>query len=388
VLKNRLYVVRDLGEGSAVAPGAEIVEIDSRPAGALIDRMRLYLSADGANDTFKMHLLGPSYRFHFLLDLLFGPSDTYRIEVRPAPGRAKTRRIVAAVSPARMAELYRKRTGRDIDTYPSPLRLQLLADGAALLTVSSFYEGLFKPGEPGFGPFLASAFRRIKDGRVKDLIIDVRGNEGGNGSYPPLLYSYLADKPFRMAGPTTLASASVSFLPYAPNPSEDVKAFAAAPMDFVSRAADGSWVLKEAFDKDRYRTWDPQPDRFTGRLYVLTDGGAFSATNDFLDLVHRFHRREGRYVRFVGEPNGGDVTFGRVSGGQALAIVLPHSRQTLSIPLLGSRQHFADASPKAVIPDHRIIPSIQDVITGTDRELLFVRDLIARQRFQLTPSIR
>jgi hypothetical protein len=382
VLENRLYVVSDLSEEQNVAPGAQILAINGRPASALLDTMRGYVSADGANDTFKVYQLGSGFQFPYLLDLLFGPSNTYTMDVVPISGKAKIRRTASAVPPERMARLYRERTGREIDTYPSALRLQMLGDGVALLTVSSFYEGLIKPGEPSFEAFLASAFRQIKEGRVKDLIVDVRGNEGGNDSYPPLLYSYLADKPFRLAKPTTLASASVSFLPYAPNPAEDVKAFAAAPARFVSRARDGSWVLKAEYDADRYRTWTPQPDRFTGRLYVLTDGGAFSATNGFLDLVYRYHRREGRQVQFVGEQNGGDNAFGFGSGGQALAIVLPHSRQTLSIPLLGSRQHFADAVPKAVIPDHPIRPSIQDVITGTDRELVFVRDLIARQRGQ------
>jgi hypothetical protein len=380
VLQNRLYVVSDLSESADVAPGAEVIAINGRPVGTLLDKMRLYLSADGANDTFKMHQLGPGFQFHHLLVLLFGPSDTYRVDVLPLSGKAKIRRIVPAVSPERMVTLYRERTGREIDAYPSALRFRLLGDGAALLTVSSFYEGLIKPGEPSFEAFLASAFRQIKEGRVKDLIVDVRGNEGGNGSYVPLLYSYLADKPFRLAKPTTLASASVSFLPYAEGASEEVKAFAAAPHRFVSQDADGSWVLKEEFDKDRYRVLNPQTDRFVGRLYVLTDGGAFSATNDFLDLVYRYHRTAGRSVRFVGEQNGGDNVFGRVSGGQTLPIVLPNSKQRLSIPLLGSIQHFATTVPKAIIPDHRIRPSIQDVIAGVDRELLFARERIARQR--------
>jgi hypothetical protein len=111
---------------------------------------------------------------------------------------------------------------------------------------------------------------------------------------------------------------------------------------------------------------------------VLTDGGSFSATNSFLDLVYRYHRRAGRSVRFTGEENGGDNTFGKTSGGQILPIVLPYSRQKLNIPLLGGAQHFAGITPRAVIPDHRVRPSIQDVIKGVDRELLFLRSTLKR----------
>jgi hypothetical protein len=85
-------------------------------------------------------------------------------------------------------------------------------------------------------------------------------------------------------------------------------------------------------------------------------------------------------VRLVGEQNGSNNAFGRTAGGQPLVIVLPHSRQRLSIPLPGGSQHFASCQPRGVIRDERVIPSIQDVIAGTDRQFLFVRESIARCR--------
>lgn len=378
VLDGRLYVVTDLSEGAQVAPGAEIVAVDGRPARDLLDTMRLYLSADGANDTFKLYQLGQGFQFQYLLDLLFGPAGTYTLDVAPRPGEAAVRRVVAGQSPGRMAALFRERTGRDLDAYPPALEFRVLDDGVALLAVRSFYEGLLGPDHPGFEAFFASAFRQIRESGATDLIIDVRGNEGGNGDYPPMLYAYLADRPFQLSNPTILASASLSTLAYADNPSDELRAFAASPTDFVSRAEDGSWVLNRDIDEERYRTYEPRPDRFTGRLHVLTDGGSSSATNELLDLVYRYHRVEGRAVRFVGEQNGGDNAFGRTSGGQSLVIVLPHSRQRLGIPLLGGSQHFASHEPRAVIPDVRVTPSIQDVLDGTDRVLLFVRESIAR----------
>jgi hypothetical protein len=101
---------------------------------------------------------------------------------------------------------------------PPALRVQILSGRTALLRVGSFYEGLFGSDNPDFSVFLASAFRSIKENQVEDLIIDVRGNEGGNSSYVPLLYSYLADKPFRFVGRTFVASTSMSFIKYAENP--------------------------------------------------------------------------------------------------------------------------------------------------------------------------
>jgi hypothetical protein len=247
--------------------------------------MRLYLSADGANDTFKLFQMGEYYEFHFLLDLIHGASDTYTLDVMPNASNTKIRRIVSALSPQRMKDNYRERTGRDIDEYPPALRVQMLSDRTALLTIKSFYEGLFGSDNPDFSVFLASAFKLIKENAVEDLIIDVRSNEGGNSSYAPMLYSYLADRPFRFVGRTFLTSNKISFIKYAENPSGRCQAFAVDPLRFVSPGADGSWVLKQEFDEGAYRVFEPQPNRFTGRLYVLTNGGCFSATNSFLDLV-------------------------------------------------------------------------------------------------------
>jgi hypothetical protein len=380
VLNNRLFIVTDLRSDAGSLAGAEILRIDGRPVRALLEVMRGCVSAEGENDTFKTYQLGSGYQFHYLLDLLYGPSQDYRLEIAPlSKGSRAVRRVaVAARSPRKMVERFRERTGRDLDSFPNALRFELLGGGTALLTVSSFYEGLIKPGEPGFEPFLAATFKTVKASGIRDLIIDLRGNEGGNSTYPPLLYSYLTDKPFRIPGPTVMASPTMSFFKYADNPSDDIQAFAANPDPFVRRGANGSWVLKAPYAAEEDQLCLPKPDPYLGRLHVLTDGGSFSASNGFLGLVYRYHRRAGRSVRFVGEQNGGDNTFGLSSGGQVLPFVLPNSRQRLNIPLLGSPQLFGEGPPRAVLPDQRVQPSIRDVIAGVDRELAFVRQTLPR----------
>ena len=377
VLGGRLYVDADLSDAGDLAPGTEILSVNGQPASVLLAAMRPLVSADGFSGTYRAFRLGPNFEFHHLLDLLHGPADTFSVDVLPLAGGAAARRGVPASTPAQIAERYRERTGRGIDEYPPALRSAPLVDRAALLTVGSFYEGRLGAGHPGFEAFLDSTFRAIREGGVTDLVVDVRGNEGGNDDHVPLLYSYLVDRPFALPDtPTELASASLSSLPYVEGPSDVVRAFAASPGDFVDRSADGAWTLKPAFDEARYRTFDPASDAFTGRLYVLTDGGSFSATNGFLDLVYRYHRGEGRSVRFVGEENGGDNARGLASGGQMIAVVLPNSGLRLSVPLLGVTRHLAGAEPSATIPDHVVTPSVLDMVDGTDRALAFVLRLI------------
>jgi hypothetical protein len=345
-LNGRLYVVADLSEKLELGNGAEIVAIDGRPGTALLDQMRLYLSADGSNDTFKPYQLGNGFRFHALLDLLFGSSETYSVDLVPSSGGAQTRRDIVAIAPERMASLYRERVGRELDSFPSPLHFELLPDDTALLTISSFYEGLIKKGEPSFADFFEATFREIKERRVQDLVIDVRGNEGGNSDYPVLLYTYLADKPFELAKPTILASASMSFFRYAPHSSDDVKSLRGRSTGFrrasagrllgAERAARRGAIPHLRSSAGRLHRPPSHPDR---RRLLFRD-------EQFPGSRPPLSPARGRHVSFVGEQNGGDNTFGKSSGGQALAIVLPHSKLSLSIPLLGASEHFATAEPK------------------------------------------
>ena len=379
VLDDRLYVSADLSDGADVAAGSEILAIDGRPVPELLGTMRPLVSADGFSQTYRDFRLGPYFEFHALLDLLYGPADTLTVDLLPLAGGAVAHRRIAAAGPARMAERFQERTGDGIDTYPPILQFTTLGDRAALLTVTSFYEGRLGAGSPSFEAFFDSTFREIRERGVTDLVVDVRGNEGGNDYYAPLLYAYLADRPFVLPQtPMTVASASLSSFPYAESPSEVVQAFAASPTDFVDRQPDGTWALRPEFDENRYRTHEPAPDAFTGRLYVLADGGSFSATTGFLDLVYYYHRAASRSIQFVGEQSGGDTVLGLSTGGQQVRVVLPHSGLQLSVPLLGSVRYFASAEPPARIPDYAVAPSVLDMVDGTDRALVFVRDLIAR----------
>ena len=376
VLAGRLYVKTDCSADAAVPAGSEVVAVDGRPVAALLDEMLGYCSADGGSRGFKEYQLGGDFRFHYLLDLLHGPADAFAVRYVP-PGRvAPVARTVAALPPQRIADLYKERTGTALDTFGPPLSYEPLDGGgqSAVLRVRSFYEGYGGWNAERYRAALGDAFRRAKADGVRHLVVDVRDNEGGAAELAILLYRYLADKPFRPGGPTELASATLSYLKYADGVSDDVRQFAVTPDKFVERTAAGAIVLRPEFDRENQQVYAPEPDAFAGRLYVLTNGGSFSATNAFLDLVARYHRLAKRPVWFVGRENGGASAFDRASGGQTLPIVLPHSRQRLTIPLLGGRKLTGGDGSRVAIPDREVVPTIADLLSGADPELRYVRD--------------
>ena len=376
-IKGRLFILSDLSAEQRIGSGAEIRSINGISAARLLTRMEAMLSADGNNRTFKLYQLGEGWRFPDLLDLIAGPATRYRIALRRS-GANQTQMVeVGARSPQQIAQAFAKLRGTSIDQFPPAIEYRALGKGAALLGVHSFYEGLLPKGSAGFDAEYSKAFAQIAASKVDHLIIDVRGNEGGNVEVAALLYAFIADRPFAFAGRSFIAIPSLSMIARVENPSDANRAFAATPMMFVDRDRDGVVRLKPEFDEDRTRLFKPRANAFTGRLTILTDGGSFSATNDFLDLVARFHRREGRQVRFVGEQNGG--TNFKYSSGAQIRVRLPNNRELLAMPTIAAPTHFGTARPPVIVPDRIVVPTIAERIAGIDRALL-----VAQQSDQTT----
>lgn len=363
VVDGRLYVAHDLSAEASVGEGAEILSIDGRLAAGLVAACERLLSADGGATGFKPYQLGPGWRFQDLMNAVHGSRERYRVRFRAVGSDRAADAVLPAATPEALAARHLDRRGRSIDAFPPAVAYELRGR-TGVLTIGSLYEGLLPPGSAGFEAEFAKAFETIAADGPDRLVLDLRGNEGGGSDYVPMLYAHLADRPFRLADPTILRSAALSTLDRVEQPSDVLRAFSADPFQFVARDPQHGYVLKPEYDQIRYRDHRPARAAYTGPLTVLVDGGSFSATGILLDVIHRFHRREGRPVTFVGETPGVDTRFGWSSGGQSLPLVLPNSGLRLSVPLLGTRDHFG-AAP-AALPDVRLRPTAVDLRDGVD----------------------
>lgn len=367
VIGGRVHVAHDLSPDGRGLEGAEILAINGRATPALVQAMSRALSADGGSTSSRAHQLGPGWRFPDRLAALTGRPDRFDLRLRFADGAERQLRM-AAVAGADLPARFAARRGRPLDQFANPLTFER-RDTVGVLTLSSFYDGLLPPGSPGFEAILSDIFAGIAADPPTSLILDLRGNAGGSADYAPLVYSYLTDRPFALATPTILRSASLSTLPIAIDPSPDLVAFAGDPMAFVTADPIHGWVLKPEYDTLRYRQHDPQPTAFTGPLTILTDGGSFSATGLLLDLVQHHHRRRGTPFRVAGAPPGIDTGLGWSSGGQTLRFDLPNCGLRLSVPLLGARDHFATARPALRWPDSPLEPHPLDLPGEADAVL-------------------
>jgi len=176
-------------------------------------------------------------------------------------------------------------------------------------------------------------FHTIKQRHSKALIMDIRGNGGGNSAIGDYIVSYLTNEPYRMfSGGTFKVTPEVLRQRQAYWSPEEMSEY---------RELLGLTVTeKEPLEKPV-----PRKDRFHGRFILLTDNGTFSSATDFASVVKAFG-----LGTIIGRETGGVAT----SFGDVINAKLPYSGIELGI----SYQYFLSAKPQPGDDTHGVIPDI------------------------------
>jgi hypothetical protein len=345
-LDGHAWVVRSAAP--AITPGAEILKIDGRPIDAIVTNLFAHLSGDGDITTGKVWKLNESFGADYAY--FIARPESFDIVWRDAAGRVQQSRIAAVPFNSGM--------GRAESPSYSVAAARL--PHTSILTLGTFAE------EPAkFETFLEGAFDTIRAAGTQDLIIDMRGNHGGE-RYGPLVFSYIAERPFRsIERIETSTDRLLTILPYTHLDAGFVSKFAANLEPLVN----GRFQVRKL--NDVYR---PQPHAYTGRVWILTNGGTFSTAQELCSLA----RSEGR-ATFIGEETGG--AYHGYSSGDFVVITLPNTKLRVAIPLQETILAVRGGSMRrGVLPDHPVQPSIRDVLGGIDREMEETLAMIAAAR--------
>lgn len=161
----------------------------------------------------------------------------------------------------------------------------------------------------GMQVFADSMFTTLREQGIKDLIIDVRYNGGGNSNVGDVLLKYIAPKPFAQFG-KTLVKITPTTIALTCNRYEKP-----LPLDGI----------KEVFPTSHH---DPLPaaQRFGGDVYLLTSHTTFSSASTF---AWAFKKADCGII--IGEETGGmSVHYGDVIGfrlpNSGLAVNVSHKR--------------------------------------------------------------
>lgn len=366
---NRIFVSSNLSNEPDLYKGKEIVKIEGRPAIDTYQALKKIVISDGYNQTFKnttvLNNFPMYYRYWYgekdkyevtVLDSL-KQEKKYVVELRKEEKNLKTLPAVSKIpitSQARPQEPVMKKI---YGNRHASLSLSSRDSTLALLDLNTFSMGNYRK-------LYRKLFRMIERNHIQHLVIDLRNNGGGKVAASNLLMRYVMDKPFQ-------AYQSVESLPIQKefNKYTNERLARMVFLKVVSKKTDdGRHMIRSAtkmqMPKKRYG--------YQGDLYILTNGGSFSASSITAANLQFWKRAE-----IIGRETGG----GR-NGCTAWAIpylTLPESQVRLRFPLFKALTAVTDPNQgHGVMPDHPVIFTSLDFIGNRDPDMEKVYELLGQ----------
>ncbi|MCC7502982.1 MAG: hypothetical protein IT229_10660 [Flavobacteriales bacterium] len=304
LLGDSLFVRCDGPAGSGVHAGDRILSINESPAEDVVRALMERQVRDGYNATYPAWILDQWFRAYYRF--AFGEPTHFEVRLHEVDGPERSTRV-----PALPLDSIRARWPSCRQEAPGSMELTWPDTGIAMLVIPSFETAMLTNANGKPADQLRAAFARIRERGVDRLVLDLRGNQGGDPALAKLLLAHLLTEPFTLVaeGPASGTTGPVA-VPYA------------------------------------------------GTLYTLMDGGSFSATGMVLAQLEM----QGRGA-LIGEEAGGGRT---VLSGSARTTRLTHTRIACTV----SRKTW-QLLPRAddghgVRPTHSVAGTVSDHLRGRD----------------------
>jgi hypothetical protein len=305
--------------------GMELVTVSQQPVREFL--RPILDGCSGETLAFRAARFTGSQPFWFYLTNLFGSAQTVPLLLRDRDGNQ--RQVTAATLDG---NAYREFVERSKTARPRPNRqgthLEFLAGGK----IAHFQYQSFQLSDAEKKK-IDEAFRLIRTAGSSDLIIDLRGNGGGDSSMGDFIFSYLYSGKFRQY---SSVKAKVS-----PDIRTILHGSQKAAATVFAPVLDGK-VMTHSPQEDSLS----KPDAFfAGRKYLLTDNDTFSSAADFTAMF-----RDYGVGTILGYETGGLA----ISFGDVYSFTLKNSQ----IPCGVSWKQFFGPKPRNGDDRHGVLPDV------------------------------
>jgi len=360
-----MVVLNDTPADATIRPGMELLEINGQTGADIVNCFRQVLPADADIETGKAHDIAG--RFHTYHWWLIERSEEFTVKARDDAGRVVVTKLAGVTdverkgnrNPVNDAMLAGVSTVMGWPAENAGLRF-LRGPEVAEIRLKYFVGG-------DFPKWVEETFKTLREKGTKTLIIDLRGNGGGEDEYGAMLVGYLTDKPFRYFDRIHMKTLSPSFKEHLSWSAEEEARLREGTV--VDPA--GGYLLTPKMHSC-LAVQQPGKYPFLGKVIVLIEGGTFSTAADFCAVVHHLKR-----ATFVGEETGGGY-YGNNSG-MMPTLTLPNSKVGIRLPMY----EYWNAVPgyagkrRGTIPDRVVELKTADVLRGVDTQLEFALKLAA-----------
>jgi hypothetical protein len=356
----KFYIHLNGSTDSTILRGQELISVDKKPVAEILELSKEFWGTDNGNQNSKKY-----YSERYLgrnISRLYGFKDSLTLELRhPQKDSIYYRKIateLAKTSSKIMAKRYKNINRKNLS-----LKIVDSLNHVAMMDVLSFTE---KGSKLDFNNFrfkrlLKRNFKEIEKNNIQHLVVDFRFNGGGLIANTKRITKYVAQEPFSLADSVKLTNAAFKRI----FPPMVFTNYIIGRMIF-KKQADGSFL------KMTKRGIKPTKKyHYGGKIYVLTDGGSYSATTLTIGLWKDMNR-----ATFVGNTPGG-ADWGSFAG-QWKDLKLKNSKIKVHIPLMKLVHAHPHQTNRTffVEPDYYVEQSFDDFSKRKDSQLNFVLDLI------------
>ena len=369
LIEDRMLVTKSAD--ATIADGVEIKKINGLKIDKIIKTLLPIVRADGSNDDKRRKLLEISGQYFEYFDVFFPlllptKSPNFELEIYDFDTKKRAKISVAAVNHAERNETIKAKYK---DAEYVKMAFSWLNAETALLTINDFNN---YDGKSNYDKFYQESLAEYQAKGGKNLVIDVRKNEGGNSSEMFKLVQYLIEKPIEyveIQNTWQILKIDSTLKPYVDN-----KRWAFVWFNQIEKGYEktplGQWKGKGA---DKPQVFKPNATRFLGNVFLLSSPTNSSATYMMVETFKKY-----QLATVIGQTTGGNQR--GVTAGAMFFMLLPNTKIEIDVPLIGTDLAIAKTLPDAgITPDVYIKPSIEDVVKGVDTELAAVKKLIAEK---------
>jgi hypothetical protein len=372
-IDRRMIVTADHTPAGLLPRGTEVVRVNGVGTRTILDSLQPLARADGSNDAKRVAYLEVQGRdryhaFDVLFPLVFPVKDSiFTLVVRsPGSNAERTIEVTALTAAARRTQ---GPAPLQVDDPTAPLWQYHESDGLGVLRMPTW--ALFDT-QWDARQWIDSVLADVTARGVPDLVIDLRGNEGGVDAGNELLARFV-EAPITL--PAYHRRVRYRTVPADLNPFLDT-------WDASFRDWGASAVGPDDSLNYRLTRWDdtedganliqPASTRYPGRVWVLIGAVNSSATFQFALAV-----QQSGVATLVGQPTGGNRR--GINGGSFFFVRLPRTGFEVDLPLIAGIPPTEEPDA-GVVPEILVTPSVADIVTGADAELRAVRAVIAGGR--------
>ena len=367
-IDKKMYVREDLTKEKYFPTGTEIKSINGRKIDDLIKLMFPMISGDGYIETSKYVQLNLDFVLYYAA--LVETPKTFKIACVLPTGETKTVTIKSLSLSALRKNVKELQKQKKAPQNFKNLRLKIYSDSSiAVLTVHTFSHNVLRQNGEQFKSFMKKAFYEIEEAGVKNLIIDLRWNSGGEDTYEAYLYGFLADSAFRIYKRNYMTTQKkFSYGDYVDKPYR-YNIYKKLAVETDSNTNEFKWLKMDKWQKPK------KENHFSGKVCVLINGGTFSAASSFASMANNYKR-----ATFFGEETGGE--YYSCNGDVYPQITLPNTGIKLRMPLV---KNIFDVKSypirgRGVMPDYPIERTLDDMKNNKDTELKYTIDYILKTK--------